>query len=362
MRVLIVDTVRAECQRLASLVTSGGFEVVGTATQGHEALAAACALQPDIIAMHVDLPGMNGYLTTQQIMQQCPTRVVLMTSAASTEQTQAAQAAGALALVVKPWRAATDCERTLMAFLATLRTMARVPVITRHARRPFPLHDTTPGSRDAGSSNPAGASFPAPQVLAIAASTGGPAAVQAVLQGLGAQFPLPILLVQHITCGFTTVFAEWLNRAIPHTIVIVEGETRLQPGSVYMAADSHHLLVRMRGFVALSDASEADRYCPSADTLFASVASVYGQQALGVILTGMGDDGARGLDALRRARGWIVAQDEASSVVHGMPGAAIAAGAVTHVVPLQAISTRILQHLQQFTSQEGKDSSRDSRA
>ncbi|MEO7911308.1 MAG: CheB methylesterase domain-containing protein [Roseiflexaceae bacterium] len=182
-----------------------------------------------------------------------------------------------------------------------------------------------------------------PQLLAIAASTGGPSALQTILLGLGGDFRLPTLVAQHIAHGFVEGMVTWLNRTTPLVVHVAQlGETLL-PGHVYLAPDQQHLLAGAGGVAYLRPSTASDRYCPSADLLFEGVADVYGSRAIGVILTGMGNDGTRGLAALRAAGSTTLAQNEASCVVYGMPQAAVAAGAVVRIEPLSDLATIILQ-------------------
>jgi two-component system chemotaxis response regulator CheB len=167
-------------------------------------------------------------------------------------------------------------------------------------------------------------------------------ALQAVLCGLGANFPLPILIVQHITRGFGPALVEWLNSVVPLPVRIAQQGERLLPGRVYLAPDDYHLMVRMPGVAHLEPLAADDRYCPSADRLFETVAQTYGAHAIGLILTGMGDDGTRGLLALRATGASTLAQDAASCVVYGMPRAAVEAGAIVRSEPLAQIAGAIL--------------------
>jgi two-component system chemotaxis response regulator CheB len=182
-----------------------------------------------------------------------------------------------------------------------------------------------------------------PQLLAIAASTGGPAALQTILLGLGADFRLPTLVTQHIARGFVEGMVAWLNRTTPLPVHVAQRGEPLLPGHVYLAPDEQHLLADAGGIACLRPSTASDRYCPSADLLFESVAGVYGSRAIGVILTGMGNDGARGLARLRAAGGTTLAQNETSCVVYGMPQAAVASGAVVRIEPLSDLAAVILQ-------------------
>jgi two-component system chemotaxis response regulator CheB len=182
-----------------------------------------------------------------------------------------------------------------------------------------------------------------PQLLAIAASTGGPSALQTILLGLGADFLLPTLVAQHIAHGFVEGMVAWLNRTTPLPAHVAQLGEQLLPGHVYLAPDGQHLLAGAGGVACLRPSTASDRYCPSADLLFEGVAESYGRRAIGVILTGMGNDGARGLAALRAAGGMTMAQNETSCVVYGMPQAAIVAGAVVRIEPLSGMAEAILQ-------------------
>ncbi|HET9224517.1 MAG TPA: chemotaxis-specific protein-glutamate methyltransferase CheB, partial [Roseiflexaceae bacterium] len=334
---------------LALLRSSNDFEVVGTASNGKEAIAEAQRLRPNVIAMDNHLPILDGYEATRQIMRECPTPIVLISSQRDTAQRSIeALAAGALTVVSKPGGRAPADERAT--FLTTLRLMADVHVVTRHSTRPLTADQRSPdgarhGSPVAGSWDAAQSRRrppPVPKILAIAASTGGPAAVQTVLRGLGTGFPLPILVVQHIARGFVPALAEWLNNTLALPVRVAQQGERLHPGQVYLAPEDHHLVSHEPGTAGLRPVAAGDRFCPSADLLFETAATVYGGAAIGLVLTGMGDDGTRGLLALRAAGAPTLAQDAASCVVYGMPRAAVEAGAVARSEPLALIADAIL--------------------
>ncbi len=337
IRVLVVEDSFSQRELLVRLLTaSGAFVVVGVANNGRQAVQETLRLRPDIIAMDIHLPVMDGYEATREIMRRCPTPIVLISASASEKKSIDALAAGALTVIRKPGGHHTDPADS-ETFLKTLRIMAGVRVVTRFAPRVHPPALPDPV-------NPTLSALPAGgvQVVAIAASTGGPAAVQTTLSGLGRHFPLPVLLVQHIARDFTPALQDWLQRTTSLPIRIAIHGERLAPGHVYLPPDGFHLLAGRRGLIALRPAHADDRYCPSADLLFQSVARAYGAHAIGVILTGMGDDGARGLRELRERGAVTIAQDEASCVVYGMPRSAVEAGAVVHVAALDQIAQHIL--------------------
>ncbi len=340
IRVLVAEDSRAQRELLVGLLRAAGMDVAGTAGDGYAAVAEARRLRPDVIAMDIHMPGLDGYAATRQIMQSCPTPIVLISSASDASQrTVAALAAGALTVVHKPGGGDDPTQTSERAnFLTTMRLMADVLVVTRRPDK-LPAQSlelaVPPGHADSRSITSSA------RILAIAASTGGPAAVQKLLNGLGSNFPLPILLAQHIARGFVAPLAEWLSATTRLPVHVTAPNQLLLPGHIYLAPDDQHMSVFVRDYAACRSLQPTDRYCPSADILFESVAAVYGRRAIGVILTGMGDDGARGLRALKAAGGRTLAQDEASCVVYGMPRVAVELGAVERVAPLADLARAV---------------------
>jgi len=182
-----------------------------------------------------------------------------------------------------------------------------------------------------------------PRLVAMAASTGGPGALLEILHGLAPDFPLPILVVQHIAGGFTNSLVRWLNSGCQLRVKIAEDGEQILPGNVYVAPDGRHLGISAASAIVLSDAPLIGRFRPSANHLFERVAEAFGAGSVCVMLTGMGEDGVAGLASVRRAGGFVIAQDEASSVVFGMPGNAVAAGLADMVLPLADIRAELVQ-------------------
>lgn len=331
IRVLLVEDSPSQLQLLRSyLDATPDLVVVGTAINGRDAVQSTLRLHPHVVAMDIHLPVFDGYEATRQIMQQRPTPIVLFSSSTgdAEQRAMAALAAGALAVVRKPSGPADPASAADRDHLIrTLRLMAGVKVVTRHPPR------LTPKRIDQVNREYA--------ILAIAASTGGPAALQTILRDLGSSFPLPIVIAQHVTSGFMQAFADWLAGTISLPVHVVEQETPILPGRVYLPRDDHHLELTQYHVVDIKKNTPADRYCPSADRLFSSVARHYGARAIGVILTGMGDDGAQGLLELARAGGTTFGQDEASCVVYGMPKMAKVRGAVHHELPLEQLGMAV---------------------
>lgn len=331
IRVLLVEDSPSQLQLLRSyLDATPDLVVVGTAINGRDAVRSTLRLHPHVVAMDIHLPVFDGYEATRQIMQQHPTPIVLFSSSTgdAEQRAMAALAAGALAVVRKPSAPADPASAADRDHLIrTLRLMAGVKVVTRHPPRMTPRRIAQANKEYT--------------ILAIAASTGGPAALQTILRDLGSSFPLPIVIAQHVTSGFMQSLADWLTSTIPLPVHVVEQETLILPGQVYLPCDDHHLEIVRHHVVTIKRSAPNDRYCPSANHLFSSVAHHYGSHAIGVILTGMGDDGAQGLLELARAGGTTFGQDEASCVVYGMPKMAKVRGAVQHELPLEQLGLAI---------------------
>ncbi|ACG73904.1 response regulator receiver modulated CheB methylesterase [Anaeromyxobacter sp. K] len=335
IRVLVVEDMPTARQLLVGILSADPeLEVVGQASDGAEALALVRALRPDAITMDVMMMPVDGIQATAQIMAERPTPIVIVTSLDVNEVTLSmkALAAGALAALPKPRGPgspgfAEDARR----LVTTVKAMSRVALLRRpeSARRAAPPAAAPPD-------------VPRGRVVAVAASTGGPAALQRILARLPAAFPAPVLVVQHIALGFAEGFARWLASAGPLPARVARDGALLEPGVVHVAPDDRHLGVTADGARAtVTDEAPVGGFRPSGTPLFRSVAAAYGAGAVGVILSGMGRDGVDGLADLRRAGGRVVAQDAASCAVDGMPGAAQAAGLADAVLAPDAIADRL---------------------
>ena len=345
LRVLVVDDAATQRAILAALFNAApGLSVIGQAASGQEALRCAATLHPDVITIDLRMPGLDGIEATRLIMQETPTPVVMIAAGISPDDRQlvsAALAAGVLAILPKPMPGPRGAAAAAE-LVATVQRMAGVRVI----RRWSPERTVTGQLRPPAASPAGAASTPAPPpsvvlakadpalrpaLVAIGSSTGGPQALQAILPQIPATFLPPIVIVQHIAAGFAESLIDWLapQCALPFQLATM-GMHLDRPG-IYLAPTGRHLAVNGRTLI-LTDQEPVRGHRPSATVLFRSVAASYGPRAIGIVLTGMGDDGAAGL-AEMKARGAItIAQDEASSVVFGMPAAAIALGVVDHIL------------------------------
>jgi two-component system chemotaxis response regulator CheB len=349
IRVLIVDDSPTLRHLIRAILNSDSeLRVVGEARNGQEAIALCKQLQPDIITMDIQMPGMDGYQAIRHIMVESPRPIVVLTSTMSDEALQVTYKgieAGALMVIGKPHDLpGIDPEADKL--IATIKAMADVIVVRRRRRsltEPAPPSASQPDRRVEPIELTGAAGDPPVHLIAIGTSTGGPPALQAILSHLPTGLPVPVVVVQHISTGFVQGLARWLNESVPLRVKVIEPSETLRPGTVYLAADGKHLLVAKNNQAWQKDSPPVDGHRPSVTALFETVARDYGPLAVGVLLTGMGSDGARGLKAIYEAGGYTIVQDEASCVVFGMPKVAIALGAASEVLALEKIGPRLVR-------------------
>ena len=340
IRVLVVeDSLTVRKRLLEVLGDDPELEVVGEAEDGKRGVELCQALRPDVITLDMMMPVMSGLAATEFIMAYCPTPILIVSSSTNRGEvfgTFEALAAGAVDVMEKPRGGETD-ERWERKVRATVKLVSRIKVITHVRAR---LGRAAGGAPAAAAIASVLSPEPDRQLVALGASTGGPGAILRILSGLPGSYPLPILFVLHIGVAFGTAFAEWLGGQTALPVVYASDGAPLprvgQPG-VIMAPPDRHLIVR-DGRLRLT--AEAERhFCrPSVDVLFESLARECGERTIACLLTGMGRDGAAGLLAIRQAGGLTMAQDEATSVVFGMPMEAIALGAAARVLPLDGFA------------------------
>lgn len=346
-RVLLVDdspSVRAVLRRF--LRRTDDLQVAGEAEDGQQAVQAVFDLQPDVILMDLQMPVMDGYTAIEKIMAVQPTPIVVLTSRANRNQMQTAFEAmrrGALEVLPKPedtesWNLLADSLPQVVRAVADLPRKAPPPEPRR--RRPA---SPPPEPR------PTRERHPVPRWIGVGASTGGPAAIREFLAELPVPCPATVLIVQHISPGFELGLADWLNRELSLDVRVARRGERLAPGQVRFAPAGFHLKVSPRGTVELDGKSPpCHSHRPAADELFRSLALHHPGSSAGVVLTGMGSDGAEGLAELRRRGGWTLVQDEASAVIYGMPRVALEQGAADEALPPDRLAHRL------FESQESE--------
>lgn len=335
-QVLVVDDSPLCRQLIVDAITRDpDVEVVGQAENGEEAIAKVIELKPNVITMDVDMPVLDGLSACERIMSETPTPILVLTADPrnqAPELTHRALAAGALALQVKPamdagpeaWNLAREVK-----LLSTVRVIRHLRGVKK-ASTGITAAFSVPGSADSGVVAPGAAS--AVGLVVIASSTGGPQVVHKLVSDLPADFPAPVLIVQHINAAFADSLVGWLGTSAKLKVRGAKDGDLLTPGTVLIAPSGSHLTVPSRGRVAVIPGEPRDGHLPSATMLLESAAKSYGKRVVGVILTGMGNDGVDGMAAIRAAGGKTIAQSQESCVVFGMPGAAIAKGVVDYVI------------------------------
>ncbi|EJN33577.1 chemotaxis response regulator containing a CheY-like receiver domain and a methylesterase domain [Pseudomonas sp. GM78] len=373
VKVLVVDDSGFFRRRVSEILSAdSNIQVVGTATNGKEAIDQALALKPDVITMDYEMPMMDGITAVRHIMQRCPTPVLMFSSLTheGARVTLDALDAGAVDFLPKNFEDISRnpekvkqllCEKILSISRSNRRVSsysAPAPVVAP-APAPTPAPSSTFGYGSSAPVRPAPApipsrapahapSSPAPKrkaykLLAIGTSTGGPVALQRVLTQLPANFPAPIVLVQHMPAAFTKAFAERLDKLCRISVKEAEDGDILRPGLALLAPGGKQMMIDGRGAVKILPGDERLNYKPCVDITFGSAAKSYGDKVLAVVLTGMGADGREGARLLKQSGSSIWAQDEASCVIYGMPMAIVKAELADAVYALDDIGRHIVE-------------------
>lgn len=336
VRVLVADDSPTARRLLVALCDRDPeITVVGEAGDGRQAIHLTRRLRPALVLMDVHMPGMDGLEATKTIMRDTPTPIIMVTAGTTSSDVEAGLSAirfGALTVVPKPvGPGVTGHEQSAERLTSMVKALADVKVIQRRISEATPDGHPQPDHR--------------PRLLAVAASTGGPPALCQFLQNLPPALPVPIVVVQHLVTGFLPGLVDWLRAEVPFHVTQAVDHQILEPGTVYLAPDGRHLEVTSRLRANLTDTAPVAGFRPSASVLFGSVARAVGASGIAVVLTGMGQDGLEGARAIHAAGGRVLAQDEATCAVYGMPRVVVEAGIAEHHGPVEELASCVAEGL-----------------
>lgn len=341
IRVLVVEDSPVVREFLVHVLGADpGIHVIETANNGEQALEAVARTRPDVITMDIHMPKLDGMEATRRIMETYPTPIIIVSGSTDPREvatTFRAMEAGALAVLRRPAGIGhPDHEASTSELIQTVKLMSEVKVVKRwpSARRP----QATPRPADALCVATVEGEI---RIVAMGASTGGPPVLQAILAALPKDFPMPMLIVQHMAAGFTLGFVQWLAQTSSLPVHLAAHGEQIRPGHVYVAPDECQMRVDRSGKIVLTDDAPENGLRPSVSYLLRSVGDVYGRAAVAGLLTGMGQDGADELKRMRELGAVTFAQDKESSVVHGMPGAAIRLNAASRILPPEKITAML---------------------
>lgn len=361
IKVLVVEDSLVCAEIIKQILESDSeIDVVGIARDGKEAIEKVAELKPDIITMDIHMPKMNGLEATEYIMAYQPTPIIIVSSSIKNGDTKLAFeaiSAGALDVVEKPdpaiWESFAKVGNELISkvkFLSWVKTITHIRGRRKLRYGPTPTVETEENVvfkyRKA---------FFRPMIVVIGASTGGPQAVAKILESFPKDFPIPVVVAQHIAEGFVGGLISWLRNVTSLEVVEAQNMQELTSGRVYVCPTRFNAIIVEPGVVELVHPEKDHYYCPSIDLLFSSVANVFGMHAIGILLTGMGEDGARGLRKIYDRGGYTFAQEESSCVVYGMPKAAVKLGAAKDVLPAEKIGIRVREIVEESIMLEIND-------
>lgn len=348
--VLIVEDSPVVREFLVHVLTKAGIRVIGVVSDGEEAVRFVQRTRPDVITMDIHMPVLNGIDATRRIMETNPVPIVIVSGnwdPREVEMTFRAMEAGALAIVSRPQGIGhPDHEATVEELVRKVRLMSEVKVVRRWPRQKLQRADAVNTPRSIPESVAENV-----KVVAIGASTGGPPVLQTILEQIAPNFPAPVLIVQHMAAGFLPGMVEWLNHTsgIPLKIA-ARGETALA-GHAYVAPDGCHMGVDQSGKILLAQETPENGARPSVSYLFRSAAASFGRNAVGILLTGMGRDGAAELKVLKEKGAVTIAQNKESSVIYGMPAVAVELDAALYVLSPDQIAATLAA----MANREGHD-------
>ncbi len=334
IRVLLVDDSAMVRDMIRAILESDpGISVIGEAENGVEAIARAATLKPDIVTMDIEMPVMGGLEAIEKIIAEHPVPILVLTALTGVRTAFAAMSKGALDVIEKPDISPENAQTLInkIRYLSKVDVYAHLQVMRNRGQ--------------IKSRPPAQKGFPKTGIVARAASTGGPQAIYSILSHLPANFPFPIVIAQHIAEGFTQGMVDWFNGGTPMTVVQPSNGTPLAPGHAYINPTEHSMRISEQGIIVLGARDTGKIYNPCCNTLLTSVATAYRKSAIGLIMSGMGDDGVAGIQAIKMAGGATLAQDAGSSVIFGMNRLAVDRGYIHKVVPLAGIPAELMQRV-----------------
>jgi two-component system chemotaxis response regulator CheB len=330
IRVLVVDDSRMARDMIRTILElDAGIIVVGEAENGAEAVDRVMALKPDIVTMDIEMPVMGGLEAIERIIAEHPVPILVVTALTGVRTAFAAISKGALDVMEKPDISLEQVEslQRKIRYLAKVNVMSLLRQVEEKATKNIALPKSAPKR----------------SLVAIAASTGGPQAINTILSQLPASFPVPIVICQHIANGFTQGMVDWLNGGTSLHVEVAENGALLAPCHVYVNPAEHSMRVTSQGMILLGDRVDHEIYQPSCNTLLSSIAAAYHLGAIGLIMSGMGDDGVAGMQAIKLAGGVTLAQDSQSSVIYGMNRLAVESGCIQKVLSLEDIPEELMQ-------------------
>ena len=344
IRVLIVDDSPVMCKVIANILNADSqILVAGIAHNGKEAVELVPTLKPDLITMDIHMPVMDGFEATKQIMAYNPTPILVLSTSvfkAGMDKVFRAISYGALDVVEKGDLEITEAGDGGKKLIEKIKFLSNIEVLHH------PLAKIEERRKKATKVLKVSKRTDLSKIVAIASSTGGPQALLEILREFPKSFPCGIVIVQHITSGFAEGLAEWLNGECQINVKLAKNSDEVLPGTAYVAPCDLQMRIKEGGRIYLSEEAAFEGHCPSGDILLESVAKIYKDNAIGIILTGMGKDGAMGIKSIQKACGQTIAQDQESCIVFGMPKAAIEMGGVDKIVPLTNISKEIVTILE----------------
>jgi two-component system chemotaxis response regulator CheB len=338
IKVLIVDDSKLAVKNISDILESDpDISIIGSASGGDKAISMIAEDLPDVITMDINMPGMDGFAATKRIMEISPIPIIIVSGAYNKENVSLsfrAVEAGALAIIEKPAAIEShDYLRERTDFINLVKLISKIKV-----KKP---KGASLSLKEKSKTDVKITLKSVIEIIAVGASTGGPPALQKFLTELGSEFTLPILIVQHIAKGFSEGFAQWLSDTCGLKFKIPADGEKIAGGTVYIAPDNFHMGVDGKGCIVLDNGPQIKNLKPAVAYLFNSVAEAYGAKAIGVLLTGMGRDGAEELKIMKDRGAVTFAQDQESSIVYGMPGEAVKIGAAVFVLPPDEIADRI---------------------